>query len=60
VLQYFALTNPKAGMRRLYALAAKLPPFLLKLLSPFMVNINWVLVKREAGKNGARNIQFAR
>jgi len=60
VLQYYALTNPKKGMRRLYSLAAKLPPFLLKLLSPFMVNINWVLVKREAGKNGAKNIQFAR
>ncbi|HOE34308.1 MAG TPA: methyltransferase domain-containing protein [Anaerolineaceae bacterium] len=59
VLQYYALVHPKSGMRRLYGLAAKLPPFLLKLLSPFMVNINWVLVKRGAGKNGSKNIQFA-
>lgn len=59
VLEYYAQASPKAFARRAYKFASKLPVFLLRLTSPFMVNINWILIKKEKKEDGIQKIKFA-
>ena len=59
VLEYYSQTSPKAIFRWANGFASKLPIFVLRLLSPFMVNINWILIKKEKCPNGRKKIKFA-
>jgi len=59
VLEYYSQTSPKRLARVIYKIASKLPIFLLRVTSPFLVNINWILIKRTAKANEKPRIKFA-
>lgn len=59
VLEYYSQTSPKTISRWVSKVASKLPLFVLRLTSPFMVNINWILIKKEKKAHGRKNIIFA-
>lgn len=59
VLEYYSQTSPKAIARWANRFASKLPIFVLRLISPFMVNINWILIKKETETHGRKKIIFA-
>lgn len=59
VLEYYSQTSPKGLTRWANKYASKLPIFVLRLLSPFMVNINWILIKKDKQTHGRKNIIFA-
>ena len=59
VLEYYAETSPKGISRWANKVASKLPIFVLRFVSPFMVNINWILIKKDKVANGRKKIKFA-
>ncbi len=58
VLEYYAETSPKAISRWVNRFASKFPIFVLRMISPFMININWILIKKEKNTNDRRKIKF--
>ncbi len=59
VFEYYGQHSPKTINRRLNRVASKLPPFLLRIIAPFMININWILKKRTPASHDERRIKFA-
>lgn len=59
VLEYYSQTSPKRFARVIYKITSILPIFLIRAVSPFLVNINWILIKRPAEANERRRIKFA-
>jgi ubiquinone/menaquinone biosynthesis C-methylase UbiE len=59
VLEYYSQTSPKTITRWANGLASKLPIFFLRLVSPFMVNINWILIKKEKETHDRKKLIFA-
>ena len=59
VFEYFGQHSPKKISRIVNNIASKMPVFLLRLIAPFMVNINWILIKKVAGSNDTHRIKFA-
>ena len=59
VLEYYSQTSPKSLARIVYKVASKLPLFILRLISPFMVNINWILIKKTNNADDRHKIKFA-
>lgn len=58
VFEYYSKTSPKPIVRAATSFASKLPVSILRFISPLMVNVNWILLKKE--KNHGRNrIKFA-
>ena len=59
VLEYYSQTSPKKIARWANRFASKLPTFILRLISPFMVNINWILLKKATETHGRKRTKFA-
>jgi len=59
VFEYYSITSPKTITRWVNRFLSKLPMYVLRLISPFMVNINWILIKNEQNENGGKKIEFA-
>jgi len=59
VLDFFAKTKKKKHARSLYKVLSKIPTPLWKLMSPFIVNFNWVLIKKENPGHGKTKIRIA-
>lgn len=47
VFEYYGEYSPKRISRILNRIASNLPSWMLKLIIPFIVNINWLLIKKE-------------
>lgn len=60
VLEFYAETTKKPLQRFMYRAASLLPIWVLKFASPFLVNINWILIKNKTYSNKRGNIKFAR
>ncbi len=59
VLEFYSQTSPKTIVRWANRFASKLPIIVLRLISPFMVNINWILIKKDTETHGRKKIIFA-
>lgn len=59
VFEYYGKHSPKAITRKLNVIASKLPITLLRIIAPFAVNINWILIKRTINSDGEQRIKFA-
>jgi ubiquinone/menaquinone biosynthesis C-methylase UbiE len=59
VVEFYSLNNKKKLSRSLYKGLAHLPIFLWRLLSPFMININWILIKKENPDDEKTKVHFA-
>jgi ubiquinone/menaquinone biosynthesis C-methylase UbiE len=59
VFEYYGQYSPKTITRIINRVASKLPIVLLRILAPFMVNINWILIKKATGSNDKHRIKFA-
>lgn len=59
VFEYYGQYSPKTITRVSNKIASKLPIFLLQIIAPFMVNINWILIKKADGSNDKQRIKFA-
>lgn len=58
VFEYYGQYSPKTITRLLNKVASKLPSVLLRILAPFMVNINWILIKEADGSNEKHRVKF--
>lgn len=59
VLEFYAETTNKPIKRRIYRAASLLPIWVLKFVSPFLVNINWILIKSEMADDRRGKIVLA-
>ena len=59
VFEYYGEHSPKKNTRAANRIASRLPVIILRLVAPFMVNINWILIKKAAGSNDKQRIKFA-
>jgi len=58
VFEYYAITNPKRFNRELFKILSKFPHSLLQIISPFIINFNWILIKKEVPDHGKQKIKI--
>ena len=59
VFEYYGEHSPKMIARTSNRIASKLPIFLLRFIAPFVLNVNWILIKKAAGSDDKQRIKFA-